>query len=522
MQSVIELEYNPYIPQLNIRIDGKQPPNFSRLVQYSDEDIWYWYKDILDAIYSEIRNHFVVSFTGRTQDAAIVECICRRHKFCKGFKTKTFAIADPMQIRMQKLNKYIKHTNKATYTKTIIDATFLLTPKTQEHMEDILTIDVNNLFCSVRISTIGSRAKYEESETGFLFLILDSDESVEDYVEKQQTQKPIFVISLGGIAGLYAVTDHAWYYGASNDTLFNTIFSCLLQVPLLLAFRRCIGSIQSLATDLELAKISSVEPLIIIDVDNSIELGKSTKISVTLDPPTSQPPKLIYKIVNQNVASCDGLCVFGKQEGTANLELYRIGDSKPFVVKEITVYKRNRIKSLILSDDSLLLGIGDKKRIKLDYAPTDADNAHTIAWKSSDKRVACINKSGEVTAMSEGTCRIICTAENASAQCICTVKPYLRDISLGIELEDGVLYLEPLSEITLQVTKIPSDCVDGEITVISSNYNAVNVIKNTLYVKDKGEAEITIKNSDGRISQTFKAVVAKKKVGFFKTLFRRK
>ena len=50
----------------------------------------------------------------------------------------------------------------------------------------------------------------------------------------------------------------------------------------------------------------------------------------------------------------------------------------------------------------------------------------------------------------------------------------------------------------------------------------VNVVKNTLYAKDKGEAEITIRNSTGRVSQSFKAVIAKKKVGFFKSLFGKK
>lgn len=522
MPSLVELQHNPYIPEMRVLIDGKQPPDFSRLVQYSDEDIWYWYKDILDAIYSEIRNDFAISFTGTPQDAEVLEFVCRHHKFCRGFKARDFMVSDPLQMRMQRLNQYIKRTNNVAFSKTIIDASFLLTPKMQGYLEDISAIDVNNLFCAVRVSTLGMQSPFEETENGFMFLIADSSESVDNYIQRFQTRKPIFVIFIGRENGLREVTDRALIYDATPDSMFNTIFSCFLQAPLLMAFRRCIKSIQASKNDAELKKLSCIEPLIGVEVENRIEVGKSAKISVSLDPPLGQVPKLIYKIANHHVASCDGLCVFGKQEGSANLEVYRSGDAKPFAVREISVYKRNRITKLILSDDSLLLGVGDRKRIKCDYAPVDADNTQTITWKSSDESVIRIDKNGGISAISKGACRIICTAENVSAQCICTVKPYLKDISVDIELEEGVLYLEPLSEITLQVAITPSDCVDGELTVVSSDYNVVNVVKNTLYAKDKGEAEITIRNSTGRVSQSFKAVIAKKKVGFFKSLFGKK
>ena len=46
----ISLEYNPYLPELNILIDGKQPPQYSRLTQFVDEDIWIWHSEILDVI----------------------------------------------------------------------------------------------------------------------------------------------------------------------------------------------------------------------------------------------------------------------------------------------------------------------------------------------------------------------------------------------------------------------------------------------------------------------------------------
>lgn len=58
MATQINMRYNPYLPQLALLIDGKQPSEYSRLAQFADEDIWEWYSEILDVLYNEIRNDF--------------------------------------------------------------------------------------------------------------------------------------------------------------------------------------------------------------------------------------------------------------------------------------------------------------------------------------------------------------------------------------------------------------------------------------------------------------------------------
>ena len=156
MSSLVEFKHNPYIPNLSILIDGKQPSDFSRLVQYLDEDVWFWYRDILDAVYSEIRKDFVLSFTGTDEDALIMELVCKQHTFCRGFRAEKLVISESLQIRMKKLNQYIKKTGSTVYTKTILDAVFMIPSDLQEYLEDISNLDVNNLFCAVRISTIGT------------------------------------------------------------------------------------------------------------------------------------------------------------------------------------------------------------------------------------------------------------------------------------------------------------------------------------------------------------------------------
>ena len=169
MPRIVELEYNPYIPQLQIVIDGLQPPDFSRLIQYSDEDIWHWAHEIVDTIYAEVRDDFILTFTGTEQDAAIIRYVCENCKNCVGFKHKDFQISDALPKRMGKLNQLIKKAGITAYERTVIDSTFLIPPTQQHLLEDIMSIDINNLFCAVRVSTIGLKSQFDESQDSVCF-----------------------------------------------------------------------------------------------------------------------------------------------------------------------------------------------------------------------------------------------------------------------------------------------------------------------------------------------------------------
>lgn len=519
MPNVVQVQYNPYIPRLSILINGKQPSEFSQLIQYSDEDIWQWGPSLLNTLYSELRDDFYISFIGSEQDAQVVRCLCAKHEHCKGFQAKHFQISDSLQTRMKNLNRYIKSKQITTYSRSIIDAVFLLSANMQKYMEDISGLDINNLFCSVRVSTTAIRSSYEEFGNGVLFLLTDDAGSGLDSLNQCSLHQPVFVIKVGSENGLKDVTASCWVYATTEDMMFETIFACFLQMPLLLAFRRCIQSISGVETSRHLKRLRCIEPMVNVAVATTVEVGKSIPISVSLDPPGGQIPDLIYKVRNQKVVSCDGLCVYGLQEGTSVFEVYRSGEKSPFFEQKITAYERNRIVRIILSDDVLILGLNDRKVLSCDYAPKDADNINEIIWKSSNPDVVTVDGRGRLIANGLGQSRIICTAENVSAQCLCTVKPYLSNISADIPLEENALRLEPMDAYELSIETSPKDCIDDKIIVETSDFNVVNVVNYTLYAKSCGNAVITIRNINGRISQTFSVVVAKKKVGFFKKLF---
>ena len=115
MATEIGMQYNPFLPQLNVLIDGKQPPEYSRLTQFSNEDIWQWHSEILQVLYSEIRDDFFVVFTGREADADIMCLECEKNEHCLGFTVKQPMVNIPLQKRLGELNQLIKTHGEVRY-----------------------------------------------------------------------------------------------------------------------------------------------------------------------------------------------------------------------------------------------------------------------------------------------------------------------------------------------------------------------------------------------------------------------
>lgn len=520
MSSLVELQYNPYVPRLKVLINGKQPSDYSRLIQYSNEDIWQWCNEILDVIYSEIRDDFVVSFTGYKNDADLLSFAAKQCPHCIGVKQQEHLVNEPLQKRLGKMNQLIKNSGITSYKKTVVKANFAVSDAMADFLDDIKDVDINNLFCSVLVS-LRNTAPVGSNENDYLFIITDNIKKTAQQIGSYPNNpNPYFVICLGTKNELLDISEKALFFQTTSDSMITTIFECFLKIPLLKAFRECVKSIPpSSSISKETQIVSSVEPIVNIEFELPIEVGKSNKIKVSLDPPIGNPPKLEYKVQNGTIVSCDGIHIYGQSVGETKLEIFRIGEKIPFDVKKVQVIKRNRITKLMLSESDLTIGLNDKKLINCDYAPVNADNVHEIKWRSSDNNVIRIDNDGRIIAIGLGECRIICTAENVSAQCVCIVKPYLSDIVVETMLDENILKMEPMEEMDLSLKLIPNNSIDRKITIKSSNCEIVNVVGQKLLAKNKGEAIITIANNNNQITKEIRVIVEKHKKGFLKKIF---
>ena len=521
MSSIAELKYNPFIPQLNILIDGRQPNEFSRLVQYTDEDIWRWCPEILNDISSEVRDDFSVIFTGTDEDAQFMQRACTNHPRCKGFRHRPLMLQDSLQKRMGYLNQFLKKNRIAVFQKTEIDAIFQVTSGRQHLLEDLESIEVTNLFCRVNIITTAKpQCRPGHRSLEHRFVLAESVAEGMRYLNAANDDIG-FLICFGNRDYFVGFQGNILIYETTEENLIDTLFRCFLAVPLLRVFRICAGSIpQAFREDPTYKKLTAVDPMVVVQIPEEIEVGKSTRIQVSLDPPIGEVPELTFRVNDSALARCDGVSIFGLQPGKTALEVYRYGEKKPFSTCAFGVYVRKRVTKIILSDDALLLGEGDTFRLNWQYVPEDADNTDQVVWKSTDQQVASVDGKGMLQAVSAGTCRVICSVGNVSATCECCVRPYLQKIRTNLDT-DSIL-LEPAQEYPIEVMLEPENCVDGTLEYSSSNHDIVNVVGGKLLAKNEGTATVTIRNQNRRcIVRINVTVERKKKNGFFRSLFHR-
>lgn len=83
-----------------------------------------------------------------------------------------------------------------------------------------------------------------------------------------------------------------------------------------------------------------------------------------------------------------------------------------------------KISKLTLNKKKATLAIGDTLTLKLTIKPLNAVN-QPVKWKSSNTKIATVDKNGKIKALKKGTCYITCTAADGSGievKCKITVK----------------------------------------------------------------------------------------------------
>lgn len=85
-------------------------------------------------------------------------------------------------------------------------------------------------------------------------------------------------------------------------------------------------------------------------------------------------------------------------------------------------YSKKPVQEVKLSQNKLTIAKGFSKKIKVIYNTNSEYINGSLEWKSSNKKIATINKSGKITAKKTGKCTITCTLPNGKkAECKVTV-----------------------------------------------------------------------------------------------------
>ena len=143
----------------------------------------------------------------------------------------------------------------------------------------------------------------------------------------------------------------------------------------------------------------------------------------------------------------------------------------------------------------------------------EAASDRAVAWSSSDRSVATVDKAGTVHGLRPGTATVTATAEGKSGTCAVTVKAKAVNVT-DVSLDRTELTLTEGETETLTATVKPDNADNRKVTWSSDKTEIATVGGDGRVTAVKpGEAVVTVTTEDGGKTATCKVTVKAKAVG---------
>ncbi|MBR3356335.1 MAG: Ig-like domain-containing protein [Solobacterium sp.] len=247
--------------------------------------------------------------------------------------------------------------------------------------------------------------------------------------------------------------------------------------------------------------VTVINPLQRIELSKELvlEKGITEKLSVSVYPEDADDRSIVWSSSDPSVASVnENGEVTGNEIGTAVITALNEATGVSAECRVTVTIFTNRI---LVEPDSVTLEKGDQAVLKATVLPNNALDK-TYIWKSEDESIAKVDEDGTVTAVKSGTTVIRAEANDGHSFGTCTVT--VVTTVTGIKLEQEAMTLRVGTSETLQVSVLPEDADNKNVTWSSSDPSAVTVDQNgrVTAVADHGieepsQAVITVTTKDG-------------------------
>lgn len=180
---------------------------------------------------------------------------------------------------------------------------------------------------------------------------------------------------------------------------------------------------------------TSVEPTdVTLPASKAVEIDKYITLTASLTPSNAKT-ELTWTSDDTSIATVSSSGVVkGIKEGTTYIHV-KTANGKTAKC-ELTVYANNKITEIEINPSNLSMVVGDTQQLTATITPSNATDK-SVTWKSSNTTVATINTTGLVTAVSEGSATITCTANDGSGvKATCSISVTKKSYSVkdsGVE-----------------------------------------------------------------------------------------
>lgn len=172
--------------------------------------------------------------------------------------------------------------------------------------------------------------------------------------------------------------------------------------------------------------------------------------------------------------------------------------------------KTVKVKSVKLNKKKMAVYKGQTKKLVVTIAPKKASN-QKVSWKSKNRKIAAVNKKGEITGVSLGTTYVTVTSKaDKKKQATCRIVVKAAPVK-KVQMKNSSVQIEVGKSKTMTYSIKPAYAVNQAVKWTTSNKKVATVsAKGKVTVKKKGKAVITCiskENSKKRASCTVTGVV---------------
>ena len=223
-----------------------------------------------------------------------------------------------------------------------------------------------------------------------------------------------------------------------------------------------------------------------------LAVDEGLRVTATVIPSDAENKEIFWSSSNPRVASVDS---------TGMIKALSVGKTEIAVKnKDNTVVGRIQVEVLVPATGLTITGtkdiawVGEKFTLKAQVSPSSV-TYKDVSFKTSDSKVASVDKNGVVTPVGVGECTITVTSHCGRVSK--TVKVTVKQKVKSITLNRTSLALEAGESATLTATVLPTTATNKTVTWESSNMAVATVSNGVVKAVSIGTATITVKSSDG-------------------------